>query len=104
MSRWDLKDEVRNKYIPMVKSFTEEVEKVDVENSDKLLKKDFSDTELNPYTLGTILESLDYTRDKQDDNGWELDFEITYIKEGYRRIMITGCGMTFELKLSEIDN
>lgn len=103
MNRWKLKDEIKLKYMPIVKKFIEGVEKVDIENSDELLKKDFSDTELNPYTLGIILENLGYERNNQDDNGWELDFWITYTKKGYRPIMINGCGMTFELQLSEVE-
>ena len=102
-NRWKISDSVKEKYTPLVVSFIDELEKLEADISTPILKKDFSDTELNPSTLGLILESLGYKNVSHDDNGWELDFWITYEKQGYKPIMITGCGMTFELELSEVE-
>lgn len=58
MNRWNLTEEVKQKYTPVVKEFLESL-KVP---SEELREKDFSDTELNPYTLWELLESLGYEK------------------------------------------
>ena len=103
MNRWTLTEEKRKKYEPFVQDFINRLEAVDLETATNLLEQDFSDTELNPATLTDILEGLGYEVDDRDDNGWELDFWITMFKSGYRPIRIQGCGMTFELMLSEME-
>lgn len=103
MNRWTLTEETRKKYEPFVQDFINRVEAVDIETATELLEQDFSDTELNPATLTDILEGLEYEVDDRDDNGWELDFWITMTKDKCRQIRIEGCGMTFELKLTEAD-
>lgn len=100
LNRYNLKETTKVRYLPVVKDFIENLEKWDGED---YFEKDFSDTELNPYTLGMILEELGYERVNQDDNGWQMDFWITYEKEGYKSISLEGTGITFELKLSEIE-
>ena len=104
INRYKLSENVEQKYTPIVQKFIEELEAVDLENAKDLLEKDFSDLEINPYTLGTILEKLGYEEENRNDNGWQLDFWITYTKTNYRSIAISGCGITFELKLSEVEN
>jgi hypothetical protein len=104
MNRWTLTDEVKEKYTPIILDFINQVETVDREAATELLEIDFSDTELRPYTLWQILENLGYDDHDQDDNGWEMDFWLTFRKEGFRPIQIKGCGMTFELILSEYDD
>jgi len=99
MNRWKLTEEVRNKYTPIVTKFIEELESIP-ETSTELLEKDFSDTELNPSTLLELLEYLGYENQRQEDNGWELDFWIYVSKPNFKPICIQGCGMTFELRLS----
>lgn len=104
VNRWILTDAVRDKYKQSVQDFINDLEAVDIEEATDFLEKDFSDTELNPATLEELLEKeFGYEVDERDDNGWELDFWITMRKSGYRPISICGCGMTFELKLSEIE-
>jgi len=103
MNRWHLTEEVKIKFTPIVEQFIGEVENIDIEERKELLEKDFSDTELNPSRLGELLEELGYEEENRNDNGWELDFDITMIKEGHRPLVIRGCGMTFELMLCELD-
>ena len=103
MNRWVLTDQITEKYIGSVQDFINKLENANREDSNELLVQDFSETELNPYTLCELLQIWGYERDNQEDNGWELDFWITMVKEGYRPISVEGCGMTFELKLSEIE-
>lgn len=97
MNRWSLTEEVKQKYTPVVKEFLESL-KVP---SSELREKDFSDTELNPYTLWELLESLGYKKGDQCENGWEMDFWIPFTKDGEVDIEIVACGQTFELILRE---
>ena len=104
MNRWKITDELMNENKADVESFIKELESDEHKKSDKYLSKDFSDTKLNPSTLCGILESLGYEEDDMSTNGWELDFDITMVKQGFRSISVQGCGMTFELMLSEMED
>ena len=103
MNRWKLTEELKNEYLPVIKNFINKLESIDPEESRNYLKKDFSDTKLNPSKLKELLEILGYEETDMDTNGWEWDFWITMSKEGYKDISINGCGMTFELLLSETE-
>lgn len=94
MSRYDIKEETKVKFLPLVKEFIWDIE------SDENRNIDLSDTDLNPYTLMSILEELGYVKEDVDVNGWEMDFTIKMVLEGARDIKIYGCGITFELTLS----
>jgi hypothetical protein len=101
MSRWELTEEVRLKYTPVVEEFIKQVELSKYSDGENRLEKDFSDTELNPYTLVKLLETLGYEEIDQDSNGWQLDFWITMKKDRHKSLYVLGTGMTFELKLVE---
>lgn len=101
MNRWTLTEEIGKKYEPFVRDFINRLEAIDLETATDLLTQDFSDTELNPATLVAILKGLGYEEEDMDDHSWQLDFWITMTKSGSRTIRIEGCGMTFELKLTE---
>lgn len=101
MNRWTLTDEVKAKYTPIVEEFIKEVENSDPEAD--FLEKDFSDTELNPYTLWQLMESLGYKQGYLDTNGWEMDFWIPFTKENCKPLVVSGCGITFTLTLAETD-
>lgn len=101
-NRYKLKDSVREAYLPAVQNFINKLENIEDESTE-LLIEDFSDCKLNPHTMQKLLESLGYEETGQEENGWQLDFWITMKKEGFRDIQISGCGMTFELKLSEVE-
>lgn len=98
MNGYQLTDEVRTHWLPILTTFLEKVEANDqeVENPDVL---ELSDTTLNPYTTWKLLEELGYHQEKFDDNGWQLDFWISMDKPGYKRLIIGGTGITFEFKL-----
>lgn len=95
MSRWQLADEVRNKFTPIVKEFINKVESE--EFPEDILQ--LTDTELNPYALWKLLEELGYEEVNTDRNGWQMDFWITFKKEGFKTLTIEGTGITFEFKL-----
>lgn len=89
-NRWTLTKEVRREFTPIIQKFID----------DKSLSSlDLSDTKLNPYTLGEILEELGYEKTEIDSNGWEMDFSIHYNKEGHTELVLSGTGITFELKI-----
>lgn len=101
MNRWTLTEEVKQKYLPEVQQFINELEVVVDPDDCDLLEKDFSGTELNPYTLCKLLEDLGYEVEDRNDNGWELDFWITMSKSDFKNIIVQGTGIIFELMLSE---
>ena len=102
MNRWILTQEVKDKYLPKVLEFLDEINTVYIDDTEAPLRSiDFSDTELNPYTLSKLLESLGYDKDETDSNGWEMDFWIYFSKDGFANVIVRGCGMTFELVLEK---
>lgn len=99
--RWSLSDEVGKMYEKMIEKFIIAIESSTPE--DKLLEIDLSNTELNPYTLQALLEGLGYEVTERDNNGWQLDFWINMEKPNFKNLSINGTGITFELKLSELE-
>lgn len=95
MNKYELTDEVKEKFIPIVQDYINKVEAEDFEGSELRL----TDTELNPYTLWKLLEELGYEKTEFDDNGWQMDFWIEFTKEGFQTLTIAGTGITFELTL-----
>lgn len=95
MNRYELTDEVREKFTPTVKEFIEKAQ--EKEFAGDLLE--LTGTELNPYTIWKLLEELGYEKNDFDTNGWELDFWITMVKSDFKDISIRGTGITFELNL-----
>lgn len=97
------RNDVKEKYLPIVKEHINKIENYQLEEMDRYdVELDLSDTELNPYTLGELLEELDYEKVDVDRNGWEMDFWIKYKKSGCLPIQVRGTGITFELFLSGI--
>lgn len=112
-NRWILTDEIRNEFKPLVSVFFQKLENMTPEQAESAEDSEFemnlSDMGINPYQLRQLLEEMGYEHDYQDDNGWELDFWV-YMnrKDGQsfpsccERMVISGCGMTFELKLGVV--
>ena len=98
MSRWELTEAVKEKYVPIVERYIKEIEEEEFPEDIEAL--DFSDTELNPYTLWKLLEGLGYKHDDTDQNGWEMDFWLSFKKDGHKTLTIKGTGITFSLKLT----
>lgn len=96
-SGYELAPDVKEKYMPVVKEFIDKLETY--EGDPYEIFKDFSKTELNPYTLGILLTDLGYEEDGFDQNGWEMDFWIIYKKPGFKTLTLAGTGITFEMVL-----
>lgn len=105
-NRWILEEEVKNEYIERIQDYlnkADEAIKKGIKRSNLMSDLNLSDTKLNPYTLGLLLIDLGYEENEIDYNGWELEFWIDYKKKGHSNLVISGTGMTFELKLSQRD-
>lgn len=109
MNRWELTDEVRTKFKPIIQSFLNKMESLTIEQIENMDNKEFclnlSDTELRPYTLLQLMKEFGYDNEEFQNNGWELDFWIDISRDGSypstcEDLCIHGCGMTFELNLS----
>ena len=109
MSRWELSEDVKEKYRPVIKDFLDRLENLNLDEIEQMDNKEFclklSDTELRPYTLLKLMHEFGYGKQEFNDNGWELDFWINISKDGSypstcEKLCIHGCGMTFELNLS----
>ena len=110
MNRWQLTDEIITKFIPILQEYLNKIENITAEQfmqmETKDLDIDFSDTGINPTQLCDLMEELGYKETKTEDNGWELDFWIhlkrkegKHFESGCENLVISGCGMTFELKI-----
>lgn len=102
INRYELQPEVKEKYLPIIKAFIDELENYSGCPYD--LKKDFSGTELNPYTLSSILKSLGYENIDLDRNGWQMDFWWYFSKSGCKSIQISGSGIIFEMFLQGLED
>lgn len=111
MNKWQVTDEIKAKFIPMLKEYFGKVESLTEEQSDNVQEGDLAleltDVGINPYQLRVLLEEeFGYERTDSDRNGWELDFWI-YMRRtdgktfpsGCQNMVISGCGMTFTLVL-----
>ncbi|MBQ8218378.1 MAG: hypothetical protein IJZ79_03640 [Bacilli bacterium] len=116
INRWKLTNEIRNKIKPILEEYFHKVENLTVEQvetmSNEELGLNLSDLGINPYQLTELLKEFGYEKTNSDHNGWELDFWIHMRRSDGKcfdstceRIVIAGCGMTFELKIyiEEID-
>lgn len=79
--------------------FTKIVELL-IESKD-LHEINLTNTGINFYTLGEILESLGYKKGEYDSNGWQMDLDITYTKDGCESLVIHGTAIVFEIKLAK---
>lgn len=110
MNRWHLTDEIRWKIKPLLTEYFDRVENVTYEQVEEMTNEelgiDLSDKGINPSQLEDLLKEFGYEVTSRDDNGWELDFWINMKRKdgkcfdsGCERLVINGCGMTFELKI-----
>lgn len=110
MNRWHLTDEIRDKIKPLLTEYFNKVENVTVEQVEHMTNEELgislSDKGINPAQLVELLEEFGYEETDRHDNGWELDFWIHMRREDRKtfdstceKLIIRGCGMTFELKI-----
>lgn len=108
-NRYKLTKPIEDKYLGILSAFIDKLDNYtekDIENTDNSeFTLELSDTELNPYTLKSLLEMFGYEEGDLDNNGWQLDYWWTMENENAkteltRKLVIWGTGITFELKLS----
>lgn len=93
---------MREEYFPVVTQFIADLETNTVrEDGDDGPLLDLTNTKMNPYTLGIMLQSMGYKKKDFQSNGWEFDFWIKYSKEGCKPLLVWGTGITFNLWLQE---
>lgn len=86
-----LEDTRKEKFIKIVNALIEsDVGEVNLTN-----------TGINFYTLGEILEGLGYKKGDYDTNGWQIDLDIPYTKDGYETLVVHGTAFVFEIKLAK---
>lgn len=103
MSYWNLTEEIKNKFKPIVEEYLNQLENEEIteEQWDGI---DLTNKGINPIQLKELLEEeFGYEDDCFDSNGWEHDF-WQYMNNDNRKnyakkLCIGGCGMTFELNL-----
>ena len=115
MNRWQLTDEIRKKFTPILKEYLDKIENMTEEEFDNVPDEALAETfdldlfgmGINPYQLWQLIEeNFNYKEDSIDRNGWEQDFWISMRRtdgktfpSGCEHLVISGCGMTFELSL-----
>ena len=78
MNRWQLTDEIKEKFVPILKEYLNKMETMPEEVfEEETYDLDLSDTGINPYQLWQLLETeFGYEEIDIDENGWEQDFWI----------------------------
>ena len=110
MNRWNLTEEIKDKIKPLLTEYFQRIENVTTEQIEQMSNEElginFSDKGINPHQLVSLLKEFGYEEVDRDDNGWELDFWIHMRRQdektfdsGCEKLVVAGCGMTFELKL-----
>ena len=106
MNTWKLTDEVRDKIKPIILDYFEKV--LSIDECDDVDDLDLTFKGVSPYQLKELLTELGYEETNTDRNGWQFDFWIYMtnkdINSRIRRLIISGCGMSFELKIQINDN
>lgn len=117
INRWHLSDDVKEKYILILKDYFAKLESLSAEEVANMENEEFQldlyNSGLAPYTLQHLLEEeFGYKRSYQDSNGWEMDLWIYLTRTDGKtfpsfceEMVISSCGQTFELTLtpSEMD-
>lgn len=107
MNAYNLTDEVKEKWTPIIRIFLDTIDnwKPEYDNDDQINNSlDLSGTELNPYTLREMLTNVfgyEEDEDKFTTNGWDYDFWFYFHKNGHKPLVMSGTGVIFSLYLSE---
>ena len=102
---WVLTDEQKEKFIPIIEKYIDTLDSTELDK-DMPDELELTFQGIGPYQLGKLLEELGYTEDEDCDmetNGWQCDFWMYYTNSNKKnfaeRLVISGTGITFELKL-----
>ena len=104
---WNLTDELREKFKPIVEDYIALIESNEVNNEHRQ-GINLTNQGINPIQLKELLEQLGYEDDGYDSNGWQHDFWWNMSNSNYKKyaknLCICGCGMVFSLVLrSNVD-
>lgn len=110
MNKWHLTDEIRENLKPLLTEYLNKVESVTAEQVETMTNEELgielTDKGINPTQLVDLLGELGYEETDRDDNGWQMDFWIylkrtdgKHFESGCEKLVVGGCGMTFELKI-----
>ena len=114
MNKWEVTDELKAKFVPILCDYFARLESLTEEQIDELYEKgratelaiDLTDVGINPYQLRSLLESeFGYKHSYSDHNGWEMDFWIHMRRKEEKHdsicnnMVIGGTGITFTLTL-----
>lgn len=108
METWDLTDELREKFKPIVENYLRLIESENIDDINKHYLE-LTNQGISPMQLKELLEELGYKEKYSlDSNGWQFDFWWYFTnpqREKYaKELCITGCGISFDLILrSDID-
>ena len=102
METWNLTDELRDKFKPIVENYVNLLESDEVDDVNKKYLK-LTNRGINPMQLKELLKELGYEDVGYDSNGLQHDF-WQYMNNSKREkyakdLCICGCGMTFDLVL-----
>lgn len=114
MAGWRLTDEIRKEYKPIFEEWLNRLESIAEKEADELenheLGLNLTDMKISPWQTRELLLELGFTEgsdgDELQSNGWQMDFWLKLIAPDDRKfcgdaqiLIISGCAMTFELKL-----
>ena len=109
MDGWDLTDELRRKFKPIVDDYINLLESDEVDDvHEKYLK--LTNQGISPMQLKELLEEFGYKEKYPiDSNGWQFDFWWYFTNQKRERyakeLCICGCGIAFDLILrSDVDS
>lgn len=103
INRWKLTEGMISEWKGKIEEHIKEIENFCQFENPYLCELDLSQTSLNLITLKKLLKEMGYEEGEFETNGWEMDFWQEFTKYGEIPLMVRGCGMTFELILSGIE-
>lgn len=106
MESWNISNPQRDKFRPIIDKYINNINIADECELVEVLNLTFSG--ISPIQLRDLLMEFGYEEASFDSNGWQYDFWIKMVnhKDERRsgRLTISGCGISFSLKLYPTDN
>ena len=97
MSKWILTDEIRNGIAKDIISFIEQHKDLS-EGDERTLN--LYNKGISPAQFEKLMGELEYGEPDCETNGWQWYFWHTFTKEGAKRVLLSGCGYTFDIMMT----